>query len=785
MTNILFSLLDLIVLYIGYHTTRGEYMQLDPKRALLVNELGDIVKELSNYKPVTQEQKAAYYKAIWMLDSVVTAFRKEDTSLEYEDNLDKYDEFYAKLPPKYHEYVHYWNAWVGAYEASNEMFTELTNKDEATEYDWYKFTQMFDYDTVVQSADILAATGTNTKELLATLANAADTNKMHDNLQKFSSVFMNTFPSLTPVAQLQCVSVITAEWLNVLQHTLQYKTIYEGNDPKLDKLLNKAKEDSGLELDKRDYEIFQNALAKNESALLAIARERAFEQPMPYAALYKMFVQIGDKRNNPRKAATDFVNSLVLDTDTRTKYLQQIRNADLRKCIDIVLDICEEHPQAVVQLLPYVAAFYIDETRTATTMYIVPSSVETEDQINPICVNKLALARAYIENVTTGKLPRLEEFTNKQQFNRVITDLLTGITGIPKSQSEQLSVDLHKIQKSADPISEFTTWFNNQPQQVQDLIIRAFPRYEFAKMLYELQQLPDFDPKTVLEPGTYNERTASRLQEFNKVMQNKARENSPFYAVNGFINQMCIAYEITTSISTVLQQLGGSCTFFHEVDSSYTDNDGLDYRMTGTFKWHNRQVVFSYQIDSKGANNTSAPTNIAQAAGILVVLPEGAEYDFDLIYNAEKKIINSFPQLTAQVHIPILRTIYKNTFEQQKPFFIDVLNSIKKLVISQDADPKTAARTIRNIPTYNLWIDCNKKADSPKRALTLFYGSLKELQELSCKLLPGYIVEYLMPSYIRNTEPAQVESTAKRVDHKRLLQLEETTDKQEQKEEER
>jgi len=38
-------------------------MQLDPKRALLVNELGDIVKELSNYKPVTQEQKAAYYKA--------------------------------------------------------------------------------------------------------------------------------------------------------------------------------------------------------------------------------------------------------------------------------------------------------------------------------------------------------------------------------------------------------------------------------------------------------------------------------------------------------------------------------------------------------------------------------------------------------------------------------------------------------------------------------------------------------------------------------------------------
>jgi len=66
-----------------------------------------------------------------------------------------------------------------------------------------------------------------------------------------------------------------------------------------------------------------------------------------------------------------------------------------------------------------------------------------------------------------------------------------------------------------------------------------------------------------LEPGTYNERTASRVQEFNKVMQNKARENSTLYAVNGFINQRCIAYEITTSISTVLQQLGGSCTFFH------------------------------------------------------------------------------------------------------------------------------------------------------------------------------------------------------------------------------
>jgi len=780
------------------------YMQLDPKRALLVNELGDIVEELSNYKPATQDQEAviepdgtrvnnaivmfvrAYYKAIWMLDSVVTAFRKEDTSLEYKDNLAKYDEFYAKLPPKYHEYAQYWNAWVGAYEASNEMFTELTNKDEATEYDWYKFTQMFDYDTVVQSADILAATGTNTKELLTTLADAANTDKMRDNLQKFSSVFVNTFPSLTPVARLRCVSVITAEWLNLLQHVIQYKTVYKGNDPKLDKLLNKAKENGGLELDKRDYEIFQNALAANESVPLANARERAFEQPMPYAALYKMFAQVGDKRSNPRKAATDFVNSLILDTNTRTKYLQQIRNADLRKCMDVVLDICKEHPQAVVQLLPYVAAFYIDETRTATTMYIVPSSVETEDQTNPICVNKLALARAYIENVTAGKLPHLEEFTNKQQFNRVITDLLTGITGIPKSQSEQLSVDLHKIQKSADPISEFTTWFNNQPQQVQDLIIRAFPRYEFAKMLYKLQQLPDFDPKTVLEPGTYNEHTASRLQEFNKVMQNKARENSPFYAVNGFINQMCIAYEITTSISTVLQQLGGSCTFFHEVDSSYTDNDGLDYRMTGTFKWHNRQVVFSYQIDSKGANNTSAPTNIAQAAGILVVLPEGAKHNPYLIYNAIEKIGSLFPQLIKEKSIPILSLIYGKNIEQQSGLIIeDTLSNINKLIKHIDADPKTAARTIRNIPTYNLWIDCNKKADSPKRALTLFYGSLKELQELLCKLLPGYTIEYLMSSYIRNTEPAQVESTAKGVDYKRLLQLEETTDKQEQKEEER
>jgi len=749
-------------------------MQLDPKRALLVNELGDIVKELSNYKPATPEQEAAYYKAIWMLDSVVTAFRKEDTSIEYKDNLAKYDEFYAKLPAKYHEYVQCWNAWVSAYEASNEMFTELTNKDEATEHDWYKFTQMFDYNTIVQSADILAATETNAKELLTTLTNAADTNKMRDNLQKFSSMFVSTFPSLIPVAQLQCVSTISAEWFNVLQHTLQYKTIYEGDDPKLDKLLNKVKEDGGLELDKRDYEIFQNALAANESVPLAIARERAFDQPMPYAALYKMFAQVGDKRSNPRKAATDFVNSLVLDTDTRTKYLKQIRNADLRKCMDIVLDICREHPQAVVQLLPYAAAFYIDETRTATTIYIVPSSVETEDQTNPICVNKLALAHAYIENVTAGKLPRLEEFTNKQQFNRVITDLLTGITGIPKAQSEQLSADLRKIQESADPISEFTTWFNNQPQQIQDLIIRAFPRYEFAKMLYELQQLPDFDPKTVLEPGTYNERTASRLQEFNKVMQNKARENSPFYTVNGFINQMCIAYEITTSISTVLQQLGGSCTFFHEVDSSYTDNDGLDYRILGTFKWHNRQVVFSYQIDSKGANNTSAPTNIAQGVGKIVVLPEGAEHDSYVIYNAMEKVSSSFSQLIKETPVPILSLIYGKNINKQNGFVEDVLNNINKLIKHLDADPKTAARTIRNIPTYNLWTDCNEKADSPKRALTLFYGSLKELQKLLCKLLPGYTIEFLMSSYIRNTEPAQVESTAKGVDYKALQQFEQT-----------
>lgn len=757
-------------------------MQLDPKRALLVNELGDIVKELSNYKPATPEQEAAYYKAIWMLDSVVLAFRSEDASMEYEDNLAEYDKFYAKLPPKYHEYAQYWNAWVGAYEASNEMFAELTNKDEATEHDWYKFIQTFDYNTIVQSANILAATETNAKELLTTLTNAADTNKMRDNLQKFSSMFVSTFPSLIPVAQLRCTNIISAEWLNLLQHVIQYKTVYEGNDPKLDKLLNKAKENGGLELDKRDYEIFQNALAANESVPLAIARERAFEQPMPYAALYKMFAQVGDKRSNPRKVATDFVNSLVLDTDTRAKYLRQVQKADLRKCMDVVLDLCREHPQAVVQLLPYVAAFYINETRTATTMYIVPSSVETEDQTNPICVNKLALARAYIENVTAGKLPRLEEFTNKQQFNRVITDLLTGITGIPKSQSEQLSVDLHKIQKSADPISEFTTWFNAQSQQIQDLIIRAFPRYEFAKMLYELQQLPDFDPKTVLEPGTYNERTASRLQEFKEVMQNKARENSPFYTTNGFINQMCIAHEITTSISTALHQLGGSCTFFHEVDSPFCDidNNGLDYRILGTFKWYNRQVVFPYQIDSKGANNTSAPTNIVQALGTLVVLPEGTKHNPYLIYNAIEKIGNLFPQLIKEKSIPILSLIYGKNIEQQSGLIEDTLSNINKLIKHIDADPETAMGIIENDWAKKLYRICLKTSNNitdkniTKTALTLFYGGIEELQKLSCKLLPGYTIEFLMPSYIRNTEPAQVESTAKRVDYKALQQFEQT-----------
>jgi len=74
-------------------------MQLDPKRALLVNELGDIVEELSNYKPVTQVKETAYYKAIWMLNSVASELRKEDVAPDYNENLAKYDELYAKLPP--------------------------------------------------------------------------------------------------------------------------------------------------------------------------------------------------------------------------------------------------------------------------------------------------------------------------------------------------------------------------------------------------------------------------------------------------------------------------------------------------------------------------------------------------------------------------------------------------------------------------------------------------------------------------------------------------------------
>ena len=136
------------------------------------------------------------------------------------------------------------------------------------------------------------------------------------------------------------------------------------------------------------------------------------------------------------------------------------------------------------------------------------------------------------------------------------------------------------------------------------------------------------------------------------------------------------------------------------------------------------------------------------------------------------------------MHTPILYTLYKDNISAQKSLILKTLGNIDDIFtnLALDADPKTAARTIRNIPAHDLWIDCNKKADSPKTAFTLFYGCLKELQELLCTVLPGYIVEYLMPSYIRNTEPAQVESTAKGVDHKRLLQLEETTDKQEQEE---
>jgi len=115
-----------------------------------------------------------------------------------------------------------------------------------------------------------------------------------------------------------------------------------------------------------------------------------------------------------------------------------------------------------------------------------------------------------------------------------------------------------------------------------------------------------------------------------------------------------------------------------------------------------------------------------------------------------------------------------------KTFFIDVLDSIEKLVISQDADPETAMETIENDWAEKLLRRCLKTSNNvtnkntTKTALTLFYGSLKELQELSCKLLPGYIVEYLMPNYIRNTEPAQVASTAKGVDYKALQQFEQT-----------
>ena len=756
-------------------------MQLDPKREFLVNELSNIVEELSNYKPATQEQETAYYKAIWMLNSVVSELRKEDVAPDYNENLAKYDEFYAKLPPKYHEYAEYWNAWVGAYEAIGEELLKLQNIDKFNEQEWHNMVETFELGKIEQSADLLKATGTDSKRLLEYIYSARNTyyDKMVVHLDNFVHQFVDTFAKLTPISQLTCANTITNRWTNIKNQLIQYKTIKDKTDPTIEYLLQKQTDkqygfgykDLFTEF-KTTVKLCYSQTPSSKQVGYELSKNIALQYPLPYAALWTLFVQNTDQKEEMIKPVVQtFINSLVLDEQIKAEYLKRTKDGSLEECMNTVRDICEKHYRAVVQLLPLIAAFYLNESKTSTQMYIVPSMLSIEDQEEPICVNKIALTKEFIKQIDGGDIEILfSKNANKDQVQILVSDIINGVDDLFPGQKKALIQDaLDSIYSHNNYSIGFFKWLNQQDEQLQNLIIRALPRHAFARMLYELQKLPDFEPQTVIEPGTYTDHVANKLQEFKKFMEEritaKDRYNNylyNFYTLNGFINQVCLNYEIYKSLDSVLEHFNGFATLYQNVNYSRDDFNGLDYRMVVSFDWNDSTVVATFQMDSKGKQNVSAGTNISQATGVAVAMPKGTMYTPQVLSTATADIIQTFPFLVDQIPTPVLHAIYGDTLKQHIELPIQMLTNTNALlsICSPNTNPDTYKDIIVAEWAGKMYLRCEKYAQDQnptavpeqiQRDAKRYFGkALEELQKIIRYNVRELDIGFVTPAYLRN-----------------------------------
>lgn len=746
----------------------------------MVDELGKIVDELISYRPNTEKEEITYYKAVWMLESIVSELRKEDVDQAYNDNLDKFDEFMSKLPPKYADYSKYWNAWVGAYEAISEELLKLQNIDMFNEQEWHNMVETFDLQTLEQSVRLLDSTGTKGQQLLVFIYSARNAryDQMLVYLDSFVDKFLDTFSKLDPISKLQYANVIADRWTNIKNQLIQYKTIRDKTDPTLEYLLSKQSDKQLGFKDlfgefKRTVKMCYTRNSSTKQVGYELSKQIALLHPLPYAALWYMFVQSTDQKDEMIKPVTQsFINSLVLDEWTKEEYLERTKKGNLDECMNVIRDICEEYPKAVVQLLPLISAFYLNESKTSTQMYIVPSMLTLEDQKEPICVNKIALTHEFIKHIDNSSTEILfPKSTSNSQMQLLVSDIINGIDELFPGQKKMLIEDALATISSHDNYSiGFFKWLNTQEEQMQNLIIRALPRHAFARMLYELQKMPDFNPETVLEPGTYTGHIANKLQEFKQFMDNRINarnsNNRPlynFWALNGFINQVCLNYEIYKSLDSVLEHYNGFAALYQNVNYSRDDFNGLDYRLVVNFDWNNKEIVSTLQMDSKGKQNVSAGINIAQAVGITIALSKDVVYSPQSLATATADIMQTFKFLTSESNTPMLRAIYGNTLGQHIELPVQALSNINVLlsVYGHYTDPDTYKDVMITEWGGKMYLRCEQYAQEQnpnatpeviqRDAKRYFSKALQELQDTIRYNIHELDIGFVAPVYLRNS----------------------------------
>lgn len=742
-------------------------MKLDPKQEFIEHDLPNIIENCLHRHP----QDLHTLHEVWMLDMLV----KQLTAAALDDNtLPKYKEKLAAIKklqpimqtPAYREMARYCDAWLSVAEAALAEIDHLTRADtEWDEHEWKRFTEQCEWETwraslnVFDNMGIPATAMAQRLDILGMRSRAA----MIQALGDWLDTFMEHFPQ-TPDAAL------TIEWTSALQQLTQYKQLSTEWDPQIKRLLEQQDPNQPLFNDDLLFNSWLDAvqLLYNDDPRLQQTGRNTMQQtaakyPWPYAALATL---ISDDINTTISNVLDFINTLVIDEQDRQTAIANITSSNIpseiaQECCRTIRHLCTHYPETTVALLPSVVAWYLNSSSNSSIMSIVPSMRTVEDEQNPIIIDKLLLAKQFTQHNYS------EEFifapnTSVDKVEQFVTSLINGLSELPEKTKQQMINEALEWTISPDKkISQseaLLTWIQTQPEPIAELLIKALPRYSFARMLYIMAEHGNLDTTCLLSG------TDKKVQEFVQFVHDKLVETDrngnhkfTFWEINGFINQMCINGDMYEILNGVLSHYNGWAKIYQNPNGR-DDRNGLDYRVVLTYKINDKQYACTMQVDSKGMRNTSAGSNISQAIGIWLNNNEHV-LETALIQASQK-----LPEAIEQSQHPTIDMLFDNNEQAINIHVYNVVTSFitqcttfaQSLTFNSAKDYKYAMRSLWGNQLYDICMDkasevlnTNRDNVAQKLANQYFLAASSELANIIKSILPTEI-GILTPQYLRN-----------------------------------